>query len=244
MGTFVRIGFLGSITSYQDAAAQEVRQALEEVLSPGTELVFLPVKGGPREITCSYEMYFSQAAVARLCREVEQQGLDAVVISAFLDNGIDAARELLDIPVVGPGRVSMYLASLLGSRFSVIMAKGHLERHVKDLALVLGVERKLASVRTTEMAVAEFLRQRQQGLEVLEREARLAVQQEGADVIVLGCGTMTGLGPRLQARLGLPVLDPGRTAVKFAETLAVLGLRHSRLTYPKPDSLSLAALSL
>ena len=48
----------------------------------------------------------------------------------------------------------------------------------------------------------------------------------GAEALV-GCGATTGLAPQVSQALGIPVLDPGRTAVKFAEMLVDLGLSHS-----------------
>jgi allantoin racemase len=59
-----------------------------------------------------------------------------------------------------------------------------------------------------------------------------AMDEQGAEALVLGCGATTGLAPQVSKALGIPVLDPGRTAVKFAEMLVDLGLRHSKKAYP------------
>ena len=52
-------------------------------------------------------------AVAQKVVEVAHMGYDAVVGTAFLDNGLDAARELVEIPVVGPAKTTMYMAATL-----------------------------------------------------------------------------------------------------------------------------------
>ncbi len=45
-------------------------------------------------------------------------------------------------------------------------------------------------------------------------------------------GASTGLAKRVSRELGIPVLDPGVTAVKYAEMLVDLGLTQSKRAYP------------
>jgi allantoin racemase len=56
--------------------------------------------------------------------------------------------------------------------------------------------------------------------------------EQGAEALVLGCGATTGLAARITQALDIPVLDPGLTAVKYAEMLVDLGLSHSKRAYP------------
>jgi len=44
---------------------------------------------------------------------------------------------------------------------------------------------------------------------------------------------MFALGRPLRERTGLPVIDPAEASLETAETMAHLGLRHSRAAYPK-----------
>jgi Asp/Glu/hydantoin racemase len=50
----------------------------------------------------------------------EAEGYDVFAIGSVQDPGIEEARALVDIPVVGYGESAMHFACLLGSRFSVI----------------------------------------------------------------------------------------------------------------------------
>ena len=90
-----------SIGSYtpEDLAAK--KRSLQTVLRPDTQLDMFAAESGVPYIESSFEFYLSEAAVARKVVEVAQMGYDAVIGTAFLDNGLDAARELVDIPVVG-----------------------------------------------------------------------------------------------------------------------------------------------
>jgi allantoin racemase len=61
---------------------------------------------------------------------------------------------------------------------------------------------------------------------------RQLIDEQGAEALILGCGATTGLASRVSGALELPVLDPGLTAVKYAEMLVSLGLSHSKRAYP------------
>ena len=59
--------------------------------------------------------------------------------------------------------------------------------------------------------------------------ARRAVEEDGAEVIILGCAGLTGYAEDVERELGVVVLDPTSVAFKLAEAMADLGLRHSKI---------------
>jgi allantoin racemase len=63
----------------------------------------------------------------------------------------------------------------------------------------------------------------------LMHEARQAIADDGAEVIVLGCAGMAGLDTEMSAALGAPVVDGVAAAVKIAEALVACGLETSKL---------------
>jgi allantoin racemase len=69
--------------------------------------------------------------------------------------------------------------------------------------------------------------------ELILAEAKKAIEEDGAEVIVLGCTGESGFMKELISKLQVPVLDPVVTSWKYAEMLADLyqkvGLTHSRL---------------
>ncbi len=100
---------------------------------------------------------------------------------------------------------------------------------------------KLVSVRSVDAGVLDF------GLECVPRavdQAVAAVEEDGADVIVMGC-TGTGVDMAVQIekaveqRVGayVPVIDPVKTTMKLTEGLVATGMRHSKVAYPTPPSL-------
>ena len=70
--------------------------------------------------------------------------------------------------------------------------------------------------------------------QALLKEAKHAVENDGAEVIVLSCGSLIGLGKWLQEQLGIPVIEPGLIALKIAEDLVKLGLSHSKVSFCNP----------
>ena len=220
---------IGSYTS--DDLARKA-QSLKSVLHPSTQLDMFAADSGVPYIESSFEFYLSEAAVTRKVVEVAAMGYDAVVGTAFLDNGLDGARELVDIPVVGPAKTTMYLAATLANRFAVISAAGDLPKHIRALAKNLGVADRLAAVPTLKCTVADFLRDEENAMAMTISMGRQLVEEHGAEALILGCGATTGLASRVSQELDLPVLDPGLTAVKYAEMLVSLGLSHSKRAYP------------
>ena len=231
----MRLAGVVAIGSYTAADLEAKKQSLQAVLRPDTEVDMFAAASGVPYVESSFELYVSSAAVARKVVEVARQGYDAIVGTAFLDNGLDAARELVDIPVVGPAKTTLYMAATLANRFAVIAAAGDLPKHVWAYAKVLGVVDRLVAIPTLKCTVADFLRNEAQAVTMIVAMGRQLMEERGAEALVLGCGATTGLAPRVADALGIPVLDPGLTAFKYAEMLVDLGLSHSKRTFPYND---------
>lgn len=65
------------------------------------------------------------------------------------------------------------------------------------------------------------------------REGKIAVNEDAAECIVLGCTGMAGQATKIQETLGVPVLDPVLMGLKVAELRAMLwkkfGISHSKI---------------
>jgi allantoin racemase len=65
----------------------------------------------------------------------------------------------------------------------------------------------------------------------------LAIDEDGAEVLVLGCAGMVGYAEDVERELGIVVLDPTTIAFKVAEALAEAGVHHcKRGLYATPPS--------
>src|SRR5207244_1012119 len=62
----------------------------------------------------------AEVALAEVGIRAQEEGYDAVCIDTMSDSGVGILRSLLDIPVIGPGRVSYLTALMLGDTLSVL----------------------------------------------------------------------------------------------------------------------------
>ena len=134
--------------------------------------------------------------------------------------------------MTGVQTCALPISATLAHKFGVITAAGDLPRHIWALAKLLGVADRVVGIPTLKCTVADFLHDEDNALAMLIATGRHLMEDQGAEALVLGCGATTGLAPRIARALGIPVLDPGLTAVKYAEMLVDLGLSHSKRAYP------------
>ena len=212
------------------------REVLQAGAAPGTEIEVWDVEGGPASIESITEEALAVPGMLTRVQEAARVGVDAVIVGCYGDPGVDAARELIDLPVVGPGAASMLVAAALGHRFAILTVLDTVVHPLRRLARDVGLDGKLAAVRAVNVPVLDLARDREGSYARMLEAARLARDVDGADTLILGCMTMAFLGEdrRLAGATGLPVVNPGQAAVKFAELQVALGLRHSRQAYPQP----------
>jgi allantoin racemase len=181
----------------------------------------------------AYNAPFILEQVVKACRE----GYDAIVIDCACDPILDAAREVSNVPVVGPRNASFHLALTLGTRFSIITVQGDsLKRCMEAGVRKEGLEPFCASVRYLSLPVLDIAKRPADAQKELLELSRQAVEEDGADVIVLGCTALSyeiDLKPIVQ-EVGVPVLDPFIVAIKMAQLLIESGLSHSKVAYPQP----------
>jgi allantoin racemase len=206
---------------------------------PGTEISVTLLDNGPASIESRYEEAVAVPDIVSKVMAAEKDGVDAVIIDCMADPGLDAAREMVTIPVVGPAETAMHLASMLGHRFSVITILDQVAPMFDRHAVKMGLVERLASVRAVNIPVLE-LDDSERVVKALIEQSVKAVREDGAHVIIFGCTGMIGLAGEVkkglveQGIVDVPVIDPGILAVKVAEALADLGLSHSKRTYPTP----------
>lgn len=205
----------------------------------GTEVRVIDVPEGPASIESSYEELLAVPATLKGIQEAEQDGYDAVIIGCFGDPGLEAAREIVGIPVIGPGESSLLLAASLGHRFAVVTILDTVIASQEHQAHKAGVLSKLASVRATDIPVLSLMKDKEATLRRVIEVGRQAITEDRADTLVLGCMTMSflGIADEVSAELRVPVLNAGKVALKAAETLVSQGLSHSKRAFPTPPKL-------
>lgn len=219
--------------------AQEMRRReslLQEWSFHGAKVTVSDVPGGVTSIESSYEELLAAAGSIDAIRRLEQEGADAVIIGCFGDPGLEPAREMVTMPLIGPGEASLLLAAQLGHRLSIVSVFDSLAATHRYQAYRAGVLDKLASVRGIEVPVLELMRNPDATFARIVDVGRRCIEEDGADTLVFGCMTMSFLGvaPKLSDALGVPVINAAQAALKAAETLVSLRLSHSKRAFATP----------
>ena len=216
------------------------RGVLQDYAAAGTEVAVEPTAAGPAAIESAHDAGLVVPELIRLAPRAQARGIDAIIIGCFSDPGLDALREMLRIPVIGPGAASLHLAAQLGTRIALLTPSGRGHGRVAARLRALGLGPLLASVRGIGLSVIELAQQAPGALDKAAAAGRSVVEEDGADVIVLGCMSMAflpGICEDLSERTGVPVVNPVVAALKTAEMVAGMKLAHSKVAYatPKPQ---------
>ncbi|MET0929542.1 MAG: aspartate/glutamate racemase family protein [Aeromicrobium sp.] len=203
-----------------------IGECARAVAGPGVTVEAVNPATGPVSIESHYDDAMSVPGVLAEIAAGERAGVDAYVIACFGDPGLLAAREVATGPVIGIAEAAMRMAAYLGRGFSVVTTLERTVGHTWDLARAYGLERHCRGVHATGIPVVELESDPEAYATVLGA-ARTALDVDGSDVIVLGCAGMADLCARLQADLGVPVVDGVAAATVTARSLVELGLATS-----------------
>ena len=204
------------------------------IAAPGTEIVPLTPLFGPESVEGNYESHLAAIAVMETVRAYREP-FDAVVQAGYGEHGREGLQELLDVPVVDITEAAASTAMFLGHRYSVVTTLDRAVPMIEDRLRVAGLLERCASVRASGLAVLELEHDPRAAVESIAKEAALAVAEDHAEVVCLGCGGMAGLTERVVERTGVPVVEGVAAAVTIAESLVRLGLTTSKVrTYAPP----------
>ncbi len=198
---------------------------------------------GPRSIESIYDELLSSQGTLKLVIE-SMDDYDGFILACYSDHpAIYALREITDKPVLGIAEASMYMACMLGYNFSIVTTNDEWQPLLWDAVRHYGLESRCASVRTTGMAVLALEEEGDRSYDLIKGAAERAINEDGAEVICLGCAGMAGLDKKLQADLQVPVIDGVVAAIKFLESCVDYGVSTSKkLAYATPKGKKLDGL--
>ncbi len=162
--------------------------------------------------------------VPNILEGVAASSADAFVLACFSDPGISAVRKATSRPVVGIAEAAYLSALGLGQKFGIVsLGQSSIDRHLRYLK-VLGFDGRLAGDRSIDMTVVELMAG--DVVKTVATAGRLLREEDGADVIILGCAGLGGYRQAMQQALGIPVIDPVQAGVALACT--TLDLQYGR----------------
>ncbi len=224
------------------AVTQRMADAARRVAAPDVEIATTTARFGPAIIGSRVETAVAAAAVVECLTQAD--GCDAVIIGASVDPGLAAARELLDIPVVGITEAALHAACLLGGKFGAIVMSANSDTILREMADAYGLGRRLGAVHTLPITPLELLADLDAATRAIAAAAEAMVASDGVDTIALIGAVMAGMAGVVQPALRVPVLEGIGAAVGLAETLVRLRVSPSRAgSYTRPPEERVAVLA-
>lgn len=204
-----------------------IAAAARQVAAHGTEIVAVTSAMGPASIEGYYDEAFALPGLLERIAAGEKAGADAVVIACFDDTGLDAARAMANIPVIGICEAALATAAFVAKRFTVVTTMERSRIPIEELAQRYGMSGR-ARIRAANIAVLALEDPNSGARDKLRNQIVRAIAEDNAEAIVLGCAGMADLAHTLSLEFSMPVIDGVGAAVKQAEALVALGLRTSK----------------
>ncbi|MBT5193607.1 MAG: Asp/Glu racemase [Rhodospirillaceae bacterium] len=209
----------------------DVTDGIDKAMAPlrfadGPRIDCLTLAEGPPGIETQRHV---DGVVGPLCEMIQREdnSADAFVVACFSDPGLHSARETTTRPVMGISESGITTALTLGERFGIIaILPAGVARH-KRYIRQMGLDGRLAGDRAIGIGVTGL------GAEE-EVEGRMTavgkqlIEEDGADVLIMGCAGMARYRQRLEESLGVPVIDPSQAAVADAIAAVRLGYRTNK----------------
>lgn len=197
-----------AVTEGIDAALDPLR------LGGGPSIECVTLAEGPPGIESDAHVQAVAAPIARFVTSREDAA-DAFIIACFSDPGLAEGRRATRRPVLGMAACGVFTATALGSRFGVIsILEQVIPRHLRYYD-ALGLGSRLAGDRAVGIGVTD-LADESRTLDRLMATGNALRDEDGADVLVLGCAGMAQYRERLEDSLGIPVVDPVQAAAGMA----------------------------
>jgi allantoin racemase len=202
-----------------------IRETLVPYASSETQVDVVHLDGAPANIDYYYPKHLMELRIFEEVRRLDAEGYDAAVVGCCYDPGVKVARELVDMPVVGPLEAALNHASYFGHDFTIVTDHRKAVPWLEDLVRLHGAG-NCRGVRAIDWYVTDMILDPAAVAADAVRMCTAAMDEDHAEVAILGCTIIAGCLEHEIRRTGehaaVPILNPNLLALKAAETLADL----------------------
>lgn len=221
-----------------DTFNERIMQAIAPVIPPDVQVEIRNITQGHPCIENRINWLENGMPVVELAQAIEKEGFDGIWLTDFDMCGVEAAREVIDIPIIGGFPTSAFTALSLSQRFSIITVLQSTLAMQRRHVLTYGLTESFASIRMIDCPVDQLSNVDIVVAKTLEQASK-AVKEDGAQSILLGCTGFVDVASKvstlLEETLGyyVPVIDPNQAGFSFLVSMVRMHLRPSRATYSK-----------
>ena len=207
-------------------SSQAVTDGIDKAMAPlrlqgGPAIECVTLRDGPPGIETQAHVEQVVAPIGSMVKSRDND-CSAFVIASYSDPGLHAAREVTAKPVLGIAECGILTALTLGQRFGVIsILRKSIPRHLRYVGQ-MGLSDRMAGDRAIGLGVTELSNEATTFARMAEVAAELR-DEDGADVLIMGCAGMARYRDRLSRHVGLPVVEPSQAAVSMAIGRSRLG---------------------
>jgi allantoin racemase len=203
-----------------------IAETLTPYLASGSELVVTNTTKCPENIDYYYSKHIIEEAVFEEVIHAEKQGFDAVIVGCCYDPGVRVARELVDIPVIGPLEATMKYAQYFGHDYVLVTDHHKAVPYLRDLVMVYGESTHCRDVASINWFVTEMIKAPHEVAQDAMRASEEIMAAKGAEAAILGCTIISASYEKWIRETGgqrnHSILNPNVFALKMAESLAEL----------------------
>ena len=208
-------------------SSQIVTDGIDAAVGPlrrfGTPIRCLTLAEGPAGIESQMQADLTITPMLRLA--AAQTDAAGYVIACFGDPGLHALRDQTSLPVVGIQEAAVITALTLGQKFGVIaIMPASIPRHLRAFG-AMGVLDRLAGDRALGLGVTD-LADPDKSLDAMIATGKRLRDDDGANVLIMGCAGMAEYRATLESETGLPVVEPCQAAAALALGHIALGQSH------------------
>ena len=182
---------------------------------------------------CGFSHHILAPAIIKKALEAQEDGFDAVVNVNTYDPGVEAARFVLRIPILGVGKASCHWARILADRIGIIVPFDTSIPIAYRLLKSYGVSDSISSIVAANPPIGADKGQ-EEVFQCFENAGKKCAQ-DGAQIIIPLCGIfipMTLSAKALSEQVGIKVVDTLAVGIGLVELMVRFDMVHSEKAYP------------
>lgn len=192
-----------------------------------TELGWKYVKQLKRatDTVMSYFIQLNKTEILEGFYEADKEGYDGAMVACSGDPGVYEAKEITNIPVVGPMEAALFTACMYGYKFGIVtVADRRWAEYCEDMTVRYGIRGRLSGVERISVPSAEaftkgFLDLERMGKEIVDKSKKLV--EGGANSIVIGSAGLSTMasaaGVSKVPEFDAPIFDCLSIGLKMTE---------------------------